>query len=546
MKDGEGCLSRYWAEIADDKIIFYSKEWLAEQNPILLKQLEEKRKHHVKYQQPVIISDYQKEVLEREGVKVLRSHFLALEGRWHWFTGYSHMDAFRLDPKVEQIVREEPFVVKFKENAEDKRESTEIIDISELVPGETLFIVSCSAKKIWQYDPSAPDFVPAKYAYRGRKFIKFLRWAEEKNIECKGFYWVILSGKYGFIEPWHPISRYDVKLGCEKYYPISDETLKNQVLQKRWWRNPDGRLNEIRLIEFKNIIAVNCNEKYLCKIKECFPNAKIKSISFPEEDPPQIPVETSSDFTAYIQKLQDPDFLIEGCRIFYEKYEDYLDELAENIWQDYFKGGSMPPERLILGAAETILIKWNAPYLFQERPHELINILINNSISKDLTEAYKSTKNQIAKLFNVSLGDPNLNEHIDLIKQVYGEYQKKPTIRMVGATKALHFIHPSLFVPWDTKIRESYHKHDPNHGKSHEIGSPECYADFIKTCNTIAIKLLEKLPENSLFQKHPVYKELGHIRTIPKMIDECNFCWFTKNERWSLPFKKYNSMLLKT
>jgi len=539
MKVWGGCLGKYWAEITDDRVVFYSEDWLAEQNPILLQQLEEKRKHHVKYQQPVSICDNQKEILQEEGVKVLRPKFLALEGKWHWFTGYSKMDAFRLNSEVEQIVREKPFVVKIKEKAEDRQKSVyDMINISEFVPKETLFIVSCSAKKIWQYDPSAPDFVPAKYAYRGRKFLKFLKWAEEKNIECKGFSWMILSGKYGFIEPWHPISRYDVKLGCKKYHPISDETLKNQVWQKRWWRNPGGQLNEIRLVEFKNIVAINCNEKYLCRIKKCFPNAKIKSISFPEEDedPPQTPAETSSDFTAYIQRLQDPIFLLEGCRIFYENYEDYLDELAESIWQIFFKGGDMPPERLILGAAETILIKWNAPYLFQESPHELISILINNSISKELTEAYKSTKTQITRLFNVSLGDPNLNEHIDLIKQVYREFQKKPTIRMVGATKALHFIHPSLFVPWDTKIRESYHKYDPDHEKSHEIGSPECYADFIKTCNSITTKLLEKLPKNNLFQKHPIYEELGHIRTIPKMIDECNFCWFTKNERWDLPF----------
>ena len=528
-------MSKYWAEITYDGIVFYSEEWLAEQNPILLQHLEEKMKNHTKYQRWVSISHKQKEILEGKGVRVLKINFLALEGKWHWFTGHSNMDAFSLSSEVEQIVRKEPFIVCFKDKEINEQIlTTSIIDISEFDPKETLFIVSCSAKKIWQYDPTAPDFVPAKYAYKGRKFRSFLRWAEKEKIEQKGFSWVILSGKYGFIEPWHPISRYNVKLSCKSSYPISVETLKNQVYQKRWWRKQNGQLNEIRLGDFKNIIAVNCNKEYLCRIRECFPNAKIRNLFFPEEDPPQTQKETSSSFIAYIQWLQEPDFLIKGCHIFYEKYEDYLDELAESIWQRFFKSGNMPPERLILGAAETILIKWNSPYLFQVRPHELINILINNDISKDLTEAFRSTKAQLAKLYQMSLGNPDLIRYMDLIKQVYREYQNKPTIRMVGATKALHFIHPTLFVPWDTKIRENYHNYDPTHEKSHEIGSPECYADFIKTCNNIAIKLLEKLPRDQLSQKHPIYKELGHIRTIPKMIDECNFCWFTKNERWSL------------
>ena len=83
-------------------------------------------------------------------------------------------------------------------------------------PQNTLIVVSCTKTKVWDIDPTAPDFVPAKCAYKGRKFLKFLRWVEEKKIEKQGFFWVILSGKYGFIEPWHPISRYDVHIGIQK------------------------------------------------------------------------------------------------------------------------------------------------------------------------------------------------------------------------------------------------------------------------------------------------------------------------------------------
>ena len=143
----------------------------------------------------------------------------------------------------------------------------------------TLFIVSCTQKKIWERDPTAPDFVPARYAYKGTGFLKFLKWAEENEIEKKGFYWVILSGKYGFIEPWHPISRYDVYLSNPTHYPISDETFRNQVKQRRWWRNKDGILVEIKLADFNNIICVNCDSTYLSKIKMCFPRVYLRNIN---------------------------------------------------------------------------------------------------------------------------------------------------------------------------------------------------------------------------------------------------------------------------
>lgn len=154
-------------------------------------------------------------------------------------------------------------------------------EILKFNPAETLLIVSCSKEKIWENDPHAPDFVPAKYAYKGKKFLTFLNWAEKNQTERKGFFWVILSGKYGFIEPWHPISRYDINLNNPNDYPISDETLKNQVNQKRWWRDKDGILIDkdgIRMKDFKNIISINCSSRYIDAIIKCFPDAKHYSL----------------------------------------------------------------------------------------------------------------------------------------------------------------------------------------------------------------------------------------------------------------------------
>lgn len=144
-----------------------------------------------------------------------------------------------------------------------------MIDILGLSPSDTLFILSCTQKKIWDLIPTAPEYVPARYVYKGKKFIKFLRWAEDNEIEKQGFSWMILSGKYGLIEPWHPISRHDVNLIDPETGPVSDETLRRQVLQKRSWHHRDG-LIETSIIQFYMIICVNCSEKYLERLKPAF------------------------------------------------------------------------------------------------------------------------------------------------------------------------------------------------------------------------------------------------------------------------------------
>jgi len=105
-------------------------------------------------------------------------------------------------------------------------------------PRETLFIVACTKNKIWDEDPHAPTYVPARYAYRGESFREFTTWLEENEAESKGFRWLILSAKHGYIEPWHPIGNYDVTFNDETTGPISDDTLHSQVMyQKRWSDN---------------------------------------------------------------------------------------------------------------------------------------------------------------------------------------------------------------------------------------------------------------------------------------------------------------------
>jgi len=148
-----------------------------------------------------------------------------------------------------------------------------LAEILMFIPTETLLIIPCTSEKVWQVDPTAPDFVPARYAYRGKKFRDFVIWAEENQLEKKGFFWLILSGKYGFVEPWAPISRYNISLSDQRDLSISDETLKNQVKQKRWWRAGPESLVEKRIADYKSVILINCRNSHKDRIKEAFPEA---------------------------------------------------------------------------------------------------------------------------------------------------------------------------------------------------------------------------------------------------------------------------------
>lgn len=119
-----------------------------------------------------------------------------------------------------------------------------------------LCVVSCTKDKIWDIDDSISDYVPAKDAYIGCTMKKWL-----KDERSKRNYWIILSAKYGFIEPSHPIGNYNITFTLEATGPISDESLKNQVMYQE-------RLG-FDLKNFKKVIVIG-NEVYYNKVKDAF------------------------------------------------------------------------------------------------------------------------------------------------------------------------------------------------------------------------------------------------------------------------------------
>jgi len=135
---------------------------------------------------------------------------------------------------------------------------------------ELLFVVSCTKKKIWNEKPDADEYFKAVQAYLGDDFVDWVKDPLSEKVR-----WIILSAKYGFIEPNHPISNYDVTFNDPETGPISDQTLINQVKYQCRWK--DRR----KLNSFKQIV-VRGSPTYFQKAKIAFCPSKASVISWDE------------------------------------------------------------------------------------------------------------------------------------------------------------------------------------------------------------------------------------------------------------------------
>jgi len=91
-----------------------------------------------------------------------------------------------------------------------------------------LVVVPCSRRKIWDRVKNAPVRVRARDAYVGPLTRLAIRYAESR-----GYPYVILSGKYGFLHPWEEIENYDQRLRLNRQFIL---LLQRQVYVKRLYR----------------------------------------------------------------------------------------------------------------------------------------------------------------------------------------------------------------------------------------------------------------------------------------------------------------------
>jgi len=100
-------MGSYWAAIQqgeNGRIMFYTERKLHRQGRLPeLRALQKQWKNHKRL---VSLQPAEVDRLARVGVIVLMPRFLALQGTWHWFTGHTRMDAFRLAPTFESALRQ--------------------------------------------------------------------------------------------------------------------------------------------------------------------------------------------------------------------------------------------------------------------------------------------------------------------------------------------------------------------------------------------------------------------------------------------------------
>ena len=124
----------------------------------------------------------------------------------------------------------------------------------------TLVIVSCGASKIWDKNPLAGP-TPAKDAYIGPLFKLNREYAERFSDR-----WMILSAKYGFIDPDFIIpENYNVTFKDPKTNPVSLNILREQV-------------HEMGLDKFDKIIVLG-GKDYVDVILKAFQGLNVKIIA---------------------------------------------------------------------------------------------------------------------------------------------------------------------------------------------------------------------------------------------------------------------------
>ena len=122
-----------------------------------------------------------------------------------------------------------------------------------------LVVVPCGQSKIWKKYPTK-GFEVAKKAYTGAPFKVNKAFAEKfaSNLPDR---WVVLSAKYGFIEPDVRINDYNVTFKKTNPKPISLNELKKQYIEKE-------------LGVFDVVIALG-GEDYSNKVKQVFNHSNV-------------------------------------------------------------------------------------------------------------------------------------------------------------------------------------------------------------------------------------------------------------------------------
>jgi cytoplasmic iron level regulating protein YaaA (DUF328/UPF0246 family) len=123
-----------------------------------------------------------------------------------------------------------------------------------------LVVVPCGRSKIWSKYPHLGP-TPARDAYTGAPFHVNREFAEKMSDR-----WIILSAKYGFIDPDTPIQHYEVTFKRKSTNPVSVTALRKQAI-------------DMGLFDFSKVIVLGGTE-YRKVVAEAFAGADVR-LEFP-------------------------------------------------------------------------------------------------------------------------------------------------------------------------------------------------------------------------------------------------------------------------
>ena len=230
-----------------------------------------------------------------------------------------------------------------------------------------------------------------------------------------------------------------------------------------------------------------------------------------------------TDVERFISEMKNSAKLLRGCRIFHKEEPR---DLA------YIVARKIILERLdsvynIVAGAKILLLIWNIVYI------RFLPAKTRQSLEEDLMKSYETARGDIGllgdkKLESIELYDSNVTDRIQAIFKCFQGYS---SIGVTGASKTLHLICPDLFVMWDSEIRRNYHKLHQNKWDTID----QCYVEFLKQTQEIARGLLHQRSAEEIWKMHPIHSiepqliELfsrASVKSLPKMIDECNYVRF--------------------
>lgn len=220
----------------------------------------------------------------------------------------------------------------------------------------------------------------------------------------------------------------------------------------------------------------------------------------------------------YIERIKDPQTILEGCRKFHEKEPR---DTAYVVSRDIILKGPHK-ENFIIEGSRLIKVTWDSLRFFK-RPGK-----IRERLGEDILSAYRKCRTDLSNLEKKSLRELDLSTFGNTVKRIFSVFSSKPSIECTGASKILHIICPQVFMMWDRHIREAFHL---LHTRDHKIGSPECYLQFMHQTKEIVGNI--KMSEEDLWLQHLEFLDKDFLRAfsfkenILKMLDECNYVrWF--------------------